>query len=91
MSASNEYWTWHLTPRGWEEGTEKLDSGTTERPVPPDTVLTLVYHECWSHAGIGSRADRWIDPDVKNQAEAAVLKKKYGATPPDMSYFKCTN
>lgn len=88
MSASNEYSTWHLTPRGWEEGTEKLDSGTTERPVPPDTVLTLEYHERYS--SIYSLPERWIDTEIMDQAEAEILKKKYGATPSKMSYFKCT-
>ena len=88
MSASNEYWTWHLTPKGWVEGTEKLDSGTTKRPVPDDTVLTLEYHEYY--ASIHSSPDRWIKSEVKNQAEADALKKEHGATPPQMSYFKCT-
>ena len=59
MSASNEYSIWHLTPRGWEEGTEKLDFGTTERPVPPDAVLTLEYHERYS--SIYSAPERWIE------------------------------
>ena len=88
MSASNESWTWHLTPRGWEEGTEKLDSGTTKRPVPPDTVLTLDYHERYS--SIYSAPERWIETEIINQTESAILKKKYGSTPSEMSRLKCT-
>lgn len=88
MSASNEYWTWHLTPRGWEEGTEKLDSGTIEKPVPDDTVLTLEYHE--RYGSIYSSPERWIESEIVNQAEAEILKKKYGSTPPKMNYFKCS-
>ena len=90
MSASNEYWTWHLTPEGWVEGTEKLDCGTTERPVPADTVLTLTYHERLS---LGySQLERWIDREVTNgkQTEIDGLKRKYGNMPKEMNYFKIT-
>jgi|GEM_PF-6946321 len=88
MSASNEYWTWHLTPRGWKAGTEKLDSGTTERPVPDDTVLTLEYHEYYG--SIHSSLERWIEYEIRNPTEAEKLKKRYGSTPAEMSYFKST-
>lgn len=88
MSASNEYWIWHLTPRGWEKGTEKLDFGGTKRTVPPGTVLTLKYHEYWS--SIYSSIERWIDTEIKDQTEAENLKRKYGSNPPEMSKFKCT-
>lgn len=86
MSASNECFTWHLTPRGWEEGTEKLDFGTTERPVPADTVLTLEFHERMS--SIYSPPERWIEVDVRNQQEAEDLKRKFGSIPREMEYFK---
>lgn len=88
MSASNEYFTWHLTPRGWEEGTEKLDSGTTTRPVPADTVLTLEFHERLS--SVYSSFERWIETDFKNPKEAEVLKQKFGTRPREMAYFKST-
>lgn len=41
MSASNEWTIYHLTPRGWEKGTEKSDFARTDRPRPVDTVQTL--------------------------------------------------
>ena len=82
MALSNEYWTWHLTPRGWEEGTVKLDSYRTDRPVPPDTVLTLIYHDYWGNLGIGSHGNNWIDQEIKNPEEAERLKKQYGDEPP---------
>ena len=31
---------WHLTPRGWERGTLKIDP-------PTDRVLTMCYQENW--------------------------------------------
>lgn len=88
MSASNEYWAWHLTPQGWVEGSEKLDSGTIERPVPEDTVLTLTYHEIY--ASIYSSPDRRIEQKIINQTKADILKTKYGSTPKKMNYFKPT-
>ena len=42
---TNEYTLWHLTPRGWEAGTVKLDTVRKERPVPSDTVATWRYIE----------------------------------------------
>ena len=46
MSFSKEYTDWHLTPRGWERGTEQVDCGkTTEVEPPPDRVLTVRWLE----------------------------------------------
>lgn len=46
MSASNEWFEYHLTPRGWFEGSDKLDfSGFTERQAPKDTFLTVCFSE----------------------------------------------
>lgn len=46
MSESDEWTDWHLTPRGWEEGSQKLDFvGYQEKPVPKDGVMTCRYSE----------------------------------------------
>jgi hypothetical protein len=46
MSLSNEWHEYHLTPRGWEEGSEKLDfAGEKPRLIPPDRVLTLRFSD----------------------------------------------
>jgi len=46
MSASNEWTLWHLTPRGWERGSEKVDfRDVNEKPPPSDRVLTFKYRE----------------------------------------------
>lgn len=45
MAASSEWTEWHLTPRGWVRGTEKIDSGITKREAPPDRVLSVTFHE----------------------------------------------
>jgi hypothetical protein len=44
MSASHEWTEWHLTPRGWEEGSTLVDFGRiTQKPPPLDRVLTCKY------------------------------------------------
>ena len=46
MSASHEWSLWHLTPRGWEQGSWKIDFGDVhKKETPPDRVLTCGYHE----------------------------------------------
>ncbi len=45
MSASNEWTEWHLTPRGWEEGTCKTDFALTTVTPPEDRLLTMKYQE----------------------------------------------
>lgn len=42
---SDEYFTMHLTPHGWVEGTEKTANRMVERPMPDSTVFTLTFHE----------------------------------------------
>jgi hypothetical protein len=42
MSASHEWTELHLTPRGWEPGSEKEDfQPVREVPPPEDRVLTI--------------------------------------------------
>ncbi len=42
MSASNEWTEWHLTPRGWIEGSEELDFGGGKKvATPADRVVTV--------------------------------------------------
>lgn len=49
MSASNEWTEWHLTPRGWEMGSARVDfAGITDVPRPADAVLTERYSEVLS-------------------------------------------
>jgi hypothetical protein len=45
MSASNEWWEWHLTPAGWVRGSEKLDHADTDVAPPLDRVLTVLHEE----------------------------------------------
>ncbi|QCI13342.1 hypothetical protein E6B08_19100 [Pseudomonas putida] len=49
MAASNEWTEWHLTPRGWERGTEREDfKPTVNRDAPADCVMTCKHSEVMS-------------------------------------------
>ena len=82
MSASNEWTDWHLTPRGWESGSEKVDvAGVTEKPRPDDAVLTVRWREYLS--SIYSKMDRghvelWRSDNAETIAK---LIKEFGDPP----------
>ncbi|MFA6145484.1 MAG: hypothetical protein WC691_11865 [Sulfuricurvum sp.] len=40
-----EYTEWHLTPHGWERGTEVTDSSRNYKDAPNDRVMTCKYSE----------------------------------------------
>lgn len=40
-----EYTEWHLTPRGWERGTEVTDSYRNHKDAPADRIFTCKYSE----------------------------------------------
>ena len=68
MSASHEWEEWHLTPVGWVKGSTCVDfAGETEKPVPPDRVLTKrhVEHLSDSHAKMSRYwEEEWRSTDV---------------------------
>lgn len=82
MSASNEYTEWHLTPRGWERGTEKTDfQERINRNPPPDTILSYKYYEFMSSPF--SRMERGTNLLFGNPEDIATQEflKKYGNCP----------
>lgn len=68
MSASNEWTEWHLTPRGWESGSEMVDIGNeTYKSPPADRVLTFKYCEHMSsmYSGIDKTCNEtWRGSDA---------------------------
>jgi hypothetical protein len=82
MAASNEWWEYHLTPRGWEDGSSKLDSGGGERKdPPPDRVLTIRVSEYMSSTFSPlerGESEEWRSSD---SALVASLIEQYGARP----------
>ncbi|HVO60352.1 MAG TPA: hypothetical protein VMT53_05420 [Terriglobales bacterium] len=82
MAASNEWTEWHLTPRGWERGSEREDGpGIKEKPAPADRVLTYRWKEYLS--SVFSTMDRTSQELWRSDDEAAikVLLEKFGDPP----------
>lgn len=79
MSASNEWDEYHLTPRGWEEGSSKTDfAPEKEVPPPADRVLTKRFIDYQSSAF--SRPHRYWEERWRSSDGAAVqeLLAKHG-------------
>lgn len=81
MAASNEWTEWHLTPRGWERGTEKEDFRRIDRHPPTDRVLTFIYQEYFG--SVHSRGDVSSKKTWNSDDEDAIqtLLKKHGDPP----------
>lgn len=82
MSASNEWTLWHLTPRGWERGTEQKDfCDAAEKPAPSDGVLTFKYGDFMS--SMYSRTEKTCDEVWRGQDERLVadLLAQFGSAP----------
>jgi len=82
MSFSKEWTEWHLTPRGWERGSERSDFGQTEwKDAPPDRVLTTQWLEEQTSPYSDmhrSSSDQWKSDNASAVAE---LLAKYGKPP----------
>jgi hypothetical protein len=87
MSASNEWDEYHLTPKGWVRGTEKLDFGPLkEVPPPPDRYVTVREHEYQSSSF--SAPDLyaevvWEHPDKEM---VSALRNEHGMNPNPKRY-----
>jgi len=82
MSASNEWFEYHLTVRGWINGSEKLDVvGIKEKQLPHDRVLTLRFHDYLSSSFSGM--DRWYEEQFRSEDDYLVneLLNKFGEIP----------
>lgn len=76
---SKEWAEWHLTPTGWELGTEKYDNGTvTLRQPPPNRVQTIREDQSdsyWQPHSLVSVEITWESPDKE---ELERLYKQHG-------------
>jgi hypothetical protein len=82
MSLSREWTEWHLTPRGWERGSEKVDGGGgKDREAPEDRVLTVRWRE--EQETMATKMERWHHEDWRSVDEAEVkrLTKQFGSAP----------
>ena len=79
---SDDYYTMHLTPHGWVEGTEKTARGKVERPEPDDALFSLIFHETVS--GILGHPEQRVDIKYRTDASSDMLKilfSTYGKLP----------
>ena len=81
MSASNEWTEWHLTPRGWERGTEKEDFRRVDRDPPPDRVLTVTNQEYMGSTFSAMQKSSSITWESKDKGAIAKLKMQFGEPP----------
>lgn len=82
MSASNEWFEYHLTPNGWVDGSDKVDvEGVTTKPIPKDRVLTLCFHEYLASAF--SNMKQWTEVlwEHSNKSLISELQTQYGECP----------
>ena len=85
MSYSLEYRQHHLTPHGWETGTERVDFAETLRRDPPSdrvlTVVTVRWSEedtSWDVPSQRGFKEVWRSPD---EAVVKQLLDLFGPTP----------
>jgi hypothetical protein len=91
MSASNEWFEFHLTSEGWVAGSKKLDAGLRKKETPKDRVLTLCFHERLSSPF--SDLEKWYREVWRDENEDLIgdLINKHGDLPEayrDSGYVK---
>ncbi len=91
MSLSHEWWEYHLTPKGWIEGSKQLDfGGEQKKDIPKDRVLSVRFHERLASAF--SKSDDWYEeffrsPNNKELVQSLITK--FGALPiNDSRYYR---
>jgi hypothetical protein len=82
MSASKEWTEWHLTSKGWQSGTEKIDNGRITKKEPPeDRVISYRFHE--EYSSVFSKPAHSVDEiwRCENNVKINELLKKFGDCP----------
>jgi len=82
MSASKEWTEWHLTPNGWERGSDKINSGKITKKNPPkDRVISFRLTE--EYSGVFTKPDRTTDQIWSGSDKELInnLLDKYGECP----------
>lgn len=80
MGNGEEYFDFHLTPRGWEKGTEKSEFGPVYRDPPFDRYLTLrrtEYYGSWTPQ-VPYIEEVWSHADA---VQVECLRKIFGQSP----------
>ena len=82
MAASNEYTEWHLTARGWERGSERIDFQETIIKDPPtDRELSYKYFEFMSSGY--SKLEKGLNEIFRSESSEVIEKllKDWGSCP----------
>lgn len=68
MAIRKEWTEWHLTPRGWEQGSTRREGrGNEWRDEPPDRLLSYQHIEIHGSAGQPSTVDpKVITPKISS-------------------------
>lgn len=89
MSLSKECQEFHLTPRGWVEGSFKGDvlGGTKDVAIPIDRVLTISCYD--ERTTIFSKPFYYdhVDWEADDKEAIRELKKKFGEKPDWFGYI----
>lgn len=81
MARSEEWTERHLTPRGWELGSEKTDFSLTTREPPADRLVTVRYREFLSDLGGGGEKGTIEMWSSSNRSAIAKLRAQFGPPP----------
>lgn len=77
MVYSIEWWDFHLTPKGWIQGSLQLDIGSEQQvDVPGDAILTRRFAETMD-GPFSPLKKTFVDLDIKDKKLAGELLRKY--------------
>jgi hypothetical protein len=84
MAIRKEWTEWHLTPRGWEQGSTRREGrGNDWRDEPADRLLSYQY--CEIHPSAGERRitteETWRTKDADALAQLEATLGRFGAVP----------
>jgi hypothetical protein len=82
MAASDEWQERHLTPRGWIDGSYRVDGqGRVEVEPPTDRMMTVRYEEIWSLGMHSIKKGSDVMWKSEDQALINELLAKFGEAP----------
>jgi len=88
MSLSKEYQEYHLTPKGWIEGSFKADlfGGSLQKEIPKDRVLTIRCYDEITHPKAKPHLYDKIVWKLDDEERITTLKNKFGEKPKWFGY-----
>lgn len=81
MSFSREWTEYHLTPSGWQGGSERTDFADTKKPNPPDRVVTERWIEEQTSGYGKMRRQTELLWESEDKPLVKTLRTKFGPSP----------